>query len=208
MNVLNINSEYFVSIGIQNILQKNFEDTEVLSSCDHEEILNLSQAHDFDIILLDIGITSMNTLKLMKALIAQQDTAEILIFSQAEYKPYALEYVTLGASGFLDKSSSEKEFIQAIKLIKTGHLYLSRDILMSVYNDNISAEANNTPFSELSKREMEVFKLLIKGKRVKDISEIMKIHQSTTSTLKRRIMEKFKVDNLMKLKSMAMEYGY
>jgi len=208
MNVLNINSEHFVSIGIQNILQQHFDDTEVLSSCDREEILNLSQAHDFDIILLDIGITSINTLKLMKTLIAQQDTAEILLFSQAEYKPYAMEYITLGASGFLDKSSSEKELLLAIKLVLSGHLYVSKDMLMSIYNNNLSSEHQATPFDQLSKRELEVFKLLIKGKRVKDISKIMKIHQSTTSTLKRRVLEKFKVDNLMKLKTMAMEYGY
>jgi DNA-binding NarL/FixJ family response regulator len=208
MKVLNINQEQLVSIGIQNILEKHFEDVQVMTSCDQQEILELIQEHSFDLVFMDIGITGIDTLKLMKLLPEQQQRAEVLILSNVEYKPYALKYISLGAGGFLDKTSSEKDFLMAIKLIRSGQLYLSKDMLMSLYNQNVSIKNNVTPFHKLSKRELEVFKLLIRGKRIKDISKIMQIHQSTTSTLKRRVLEKFKVDNLMKLKSMAMEYGY
>jgi DNA-binding NarL/FixJ family response regulator len=207
MEVLNINQEQLVSIGIQNILEKHFTDVKVISCCDEQEILELTEAHSFDIIFMDIGINAIDTFKLMKALPERQETAKILILSNAEYKRYALKYIRMGASGFLEKTSSEKDLLMAIKLVSSGQLYIAKDMLMSIYNQNINGE-DTMPFDKLSKRELEVFKLLIKGKRVKDISKIMQIHQSTTSTLKRRVLEKFKVDNLMKLKSMAMEYGY
>jgi len=160
------------------------------------------------VILLDIGISSINTRQLMKTFSSAQQSAKILIFSRAEYKPYALKHISMGACGFLEKSCSADDLLLAIKLVKSGQLYLSKEMLMSIYNENISKEDNSTPFNKLSRRELEVFKLLIKGKRVKDISKTMKIHQSTTSTLKRRILEKFNVDNMMKLKTMATEYGY
>lgn len=208
MKVLNINSESLVSIAISNILEQHYKNVEVFSCCDYQEIMELSQEYSFDVILLDIGITSINTYKLMKTFSDVQESAQTLIFSHTEYKPYALKYISLGASGFLDKSSSEQDFLLAIKLIRSGQLYLSKDMLMSIYNENVDGKDNATPFNNLSKRELEVFKLLIKGKRIKDISKIMQIHQSTTSTLKKRILLKFKVDNLMKLKTVAMQYGY
>lgn len=208
MKVLNINSEQLISIGINNILEKNFKNSEVISSYDYKQILHLCKKESFDVILLDIGIACFDTQKLIKILVKHQDKAAVLIFSDVNYKPFVLKYISLGASGFLDKKSSEKELVLAIQLITSGKLYLSKEMLSSIYYDNINVNGNATPFHKLSKREMDVFKLLIKGKRVKDISEIMQIHQSTTSTLKRRIMQKFKVDNLMNLKSMAMEYGY
>lgn len=135
----------------------------------------------------------------------EQQSAAILIFPQATYKPYTIQYITKGASGFLDKSSSEKELLLAIEMITLGQLYLPKDMLLTIYNQSASTEQNAKPFKNLSRRDLEVFKLLIKGKRVKDISKIMQIHQSVTSTLKKRIMYKFKVDNHMKQKSMAIE---
>jgi DNA-binding NarL/FixJ family response regulator len=208
MKILDISAEQLVSIAVKSIIQKHFKQAEVLSSNDHDEITALLETHTFDVILLDIGINTMNTFALMKTLTTIQQDAKVLVFSREEYKPYVLQYIAQGASGFLDKSSSEEELLLAVNLVKSGQLYLSKDLLMSVYNENINQDDNPTPFNKLSKRELEVFKLLIKGKRVKDISKIMKIHQSTTSTLKKRILQKFKVDNIIKLKTMAMEYGY
>jgi DNA-binding CsgD family transcriptional regulator len=49
---------------------------------------------------------------------------------------------------------------------------------------------------------------LLNGKRINDIKATMNIHQSTASTLKKRIMEKANVDNLMDLKKKADEGGF
>lgn len=208
MNVLNIIQEPLVSIGIHNILQDHFTNAEVVSTFELEEIERQIETNTFDVIILDIGISSINMHELMKTLKSQQESAKVLILSGSEYKNFAMKYINMGASGFLDKASSQEDLVLAIKLIKSGNLYLSKDMLMSIYNTNVGHENDFTPFNKLSKRELEVFKLMIKGKRIKDISKIMKIHQSTTSTLKKRVMAKFNVDNLMKLKTMAMEYGY
>lgn len=210
MKVLSISNEQLVSHGIKAILQEHFKQIEVTSTADDEEIENLSKEKQFDVILLNLSVLSIQTESLIEKIKHYQENAKMLIVSNSDYKQYVVDYIRLGVSGFLDKSSSGQDLILAIKLIRSGQMYLSKEMLMSIYYNNLNSRENefDNPFSKLSKRELDVFKLLIKGKRIKNISETLKIHQSTASTLKKRIMQKLNVDNLIHLNKKAMEYGY
>lgn len=208
MKVLSIIEEQLVSIGVENILQEQFTAIEIVSSIDYNEILEQTELNSFDVILLDVEVSDLDALYLMKILNNKQPQAKTLVISRIPPRYDAMKYLDMGVSGFLDKSTSGEDLVIAIKLIQKDKLYISKDMLMSIYNNNGGMEHDATPFHKLSKRELEIFELMIKGKRIKDISKIMNIQQSTTSTLKKRVMSKLKVDNMMNLKMLALEYGY
>jgi DNA-binding NarL/FixJ family response regulator len=208
MKVLNIIEEHLVSVGMQNVLEEHFEDVEIITSFEEQDIIKKVKDHTFNLIICDLGIVSLKPTKVMRALTHYQNQANILLFSNAEYKQYAVRYICKGASGFLEKSATASELIMAIKLIMSGQLYISKEMISAIYNSTPDNGQKNSLLGKLSKREHEVFKLLTQGKRIKDISESMEIHQSTASTLKKRILAKFKVNNIIDLKTLAMEYGY
>ena len=118
-------------------------------------------------------------------MITIQQDPKVLILSEAKHKPFAMQYMLEGASGFYDKSCSEEDLILAVELVLSDQIYLSKDVLQSqikIQNSHLISRSDT--LNKLSKREYEVFKLLIEGKQIKEISKEMEIHQSTTSTLK------------------------
>jgi DNA-binding NarL/FixJ family response regulator len=75
--------------------------------------------------------------------------------------------------------------------------------------DYSSKEKNlnlQNPFKKLSNRELDVFKLLSQGESVNNICKALNLHQSTISTLKKRIMEKLGVGNIVELSKIAQQY--
>ena len=63
------------------------------------------------------------------------------------------------------------------------------------------------PFDNLSSREFEVALLLIQGKALNEITNILNVHTSTIGTHKGHIFEKLKVDNVIELNELAKLYG-
>ena len=115
------------------------------------------------------------------------------------------QYISMGANGFITKSSTLEQILTAINLINAGQLYLSQKALLwqtSLEHAKLSFE------NQLSKREFQVFKLIVSGLSVNHIANNLQLKQSTVSTLKRRIMAKLQVANVVELVKLASQYGY
>jgi DNA-binding NarL/FixJ family response regulator len=109
----------------------------------------------------------------------------------------------MGAHGFILKSSSEKDFVMAIQVIQTGQVYLSQQAINANLGFNGSKSLSSSSLDSLSVRELDVYKLLSKGESVKNICEILELHQSTVSTLKKRVMAKLGVNNIVDMIKMV-----
>src|SRR5690606_18263479 len=129
---------------------------------------------------------------------AIQPEMKILIFSALDEDIYALRYLNAGASGYLNKGSSEDEMKQALKSMMISGKYITQNIKDRILDSYISKKPIN-PLEQLSNREVEVARLLIKGFGNLEIAEMLTIKKSTVSTFKNRIFEKLEIDNLADL---------
>ena len=111
---------------------------------------------------------------------------------------YALRYLNAGASGYLNKGSNEDEMKQALKSMMVSGKYITQNIKDRILDSYISKKPIN-PLEQLSNREVEVARLLIKGFGNLEIAEMLNIKKSTVSTFKNRIFEKLEIDNLADL---------
>ena len=123
---------------------------------------------------------------------------KILIFSALDEDIYALRYLNAGASGYLNKGSNEDEMKQALKSMMVTGKYITQNIKDRILDSYISKKPIN-PLEQLSNREVEVARLLIKGFGNLEIAEMLNIKKSTVSTFKNRIFEKLEIDNLADL---------
>ena len=123
---------------------------------------------------------------------------KILIFSALDEDIYALRYLNAGASGYLNKGSNEDEMKQALKSMMVSGKYITQNIKDRILDSYISKKPIN-PLEQLSNREVEVARLLIKGFGNLEIAEMLNIKKSTVSTFKNRIFEKLEIDNLADL---------
>lgn len=151
-----------------------------------------------DLLVLDINFPDGNSLNILSETKTLQPELKILIFSAYEEDLYALRYLNAGASGYLNKGSNEDEIKQALQSMMVSGKYITQNIKDRILESYISKKPLN-PLEQLSNREVEVARLLIKGFGNMEIAELLQIKKSTVSTFKNRIFEKLEIVNLAEL---------
>lgn len=196
--ILIIDDHLVVRAGVTIILQNDIDNLDISYASNFPETIKILKDNIFDLIILDINIPGGKNTVMISDIRSILPDVKILMFSAHEEESYALRYLDAGANGYLNKLSGENKIVGAVKtIIETGK-YISPEIA----NKLASNELNNcylNPFDKLSKREIEIVKLLVKGNGNLEISNHLNIQMSTVSTYKNRVFEKLKLNNLVEL---------
>lgn len=101
---------------------------------DGERALNLIKANDYDVVLMDIMMPKVNGVIATKNIIEYDPGIKILANSFFS-NPYQIkELVEAGASGFIKKNEPKEIYIEAIKTIHNGGIFLSNEISYKIYD--------------------------------------------------------------------------
>jgi DNA-binding NarL/FixJ family response regulator len=184
--------------GVSLLIKELFFNVKIFHAGSFKETLEITSANKIDLLILDINFPDGNSLSIMSDAKAIQPEMKILIFSALDEDIYALRYLNAGASGYLNKGSSEDEMKQALKSMMISGKYITQNIKDRILDSYISKKPIN-PLEQLSNREVEVARLLIKGYGNLEIADMLNIKKSTVSTFKNRIFEKLEIDNLADL---------
>ena len=192
--------------GISLLVNELFLNAKICQSGNFKDTFTVLKETKVDLLVLDINFPDGTSLNIIKEVKNIQPDIKILIFSAYDEAIYALRYLNAGASGYLNKGSSEEEMKQAlISMILSGK-YLTQNVKDKILDSYISKTPIN-PLEQLSNREVEVAGLLIKGYGNLEISELLQIKKTTVSTFKNRIFEKLEIDNLAALIEVSRLYG-
>lgn len=184
--------------GVSLLIKELFFNVKIFHAGSFKETLKIASENKIDLLILDINFPDGNSLSIMSEAKAMQPDMKILIFSALDEDIYALRYLNAGASGYLNKGSNEDEMKQALKSMMVSGKYITQNIKDRILDSYISKKPIN-PLEQLSNREVEVARLLIKGFGNLEIAEMLNIKKSTVSTFKNRIFEKLEIDNLADL---------
>lgn len=108
-----------------------------------------------------------------------------------------------GANGFLYEQDSLETFVKAIKAVFCGEAWISRKKMAECFSPNHNSENNNHNLAELTRREIQILKLLIKGHSNQMIADELYISPHTVKTHLTHIFAKIKVQNRRQAKSWA-----
>lgn len=208
MNVLVIENQPITALGIESVCRDHFNPLEVFAVESSQQALCKINKFRFQVVIMDIALPQTDSHALLKEITRIQSDCKILIYSNNQDDVYAMSYISMGASGYLNKTNSKEDFVMAIKMILAGQLFLSERMIRKNLDCRTNTVNIESPFLKLSKREFEFFYHYIEGKRIKDIRCLMNIEQSTVATLKKRMMTKLGVDNVVDLINIAGEFGY
>ena len=184
--------------GVSLLIKELFFNASIHHSGTFRETLKMLREHQIDLLILDINFPDGNSLSIIAEAKEIQPELKILIFSAYDEALYALRYLNAGASGYLNKGCNEEEMKQALQSMMMTGKYIRPSIKDMVLDSYISGKPLN-PLEQLSDREIEVARLLIKGFGNMEISEMLGIKKTTVSTFKNRIFEKLSIDNLAEL---------
>lgn len=184
--------------GVSLLIKEYFLNAKIYQSGTFKDTFKVLQETKIDLLVLDINFPDGNSLNIITEIKNIQPDVKILIFSAYDEDIYAMRYLNTGASGYLNKGTSEEEMQQALKSMILSGKYITQNIKDRILDSYISKKPIN-PLEQLSNREVEVARLLIKGYGNLEISDLLNVKKTTVSTFKSRIFEKLEIDNLAAL---------
>lgn len=144
---------------------------------------------DFNVVLLDISLPGRNGLELLEDIKRLYPKLPVLILSTYPEEQYARTIRRLGASGYLKKTSTPEEILNAIYKVSQGSKYFAESLSDKAIDQCLSDK--DTSYMELlSAREIEVISLLGSGKTLSMIANELILSPKTISTYRARILLK------------------
>ncbi|TRX39803.1 response regulator transcription factor [Flavobacterium restrictum] len=191
--------------GVALLIKELFLNAKISQSGSLEDIFKVLKEIKIDLLVLDVSFPEGNSLNVISEIKACQPDIKILMLSAYDEDIYAMRYLNAGASGYLNKVSSEEEMKQALTSMILSGKYMTQNIKDRILDSYISKTPIN-PLEQLSNREIEVARLLIQGYGNSEIAELLKIRKTTVSTFKNRVFEKLEINNLSALIEMFRLY--
>ena len=177
-------------------LTRVIEEASDLAVCAQAEsiqrALELIEKAQPDLIIVDIGLGGTNGLELIKDVKARYPKLPVLVHSMHEEQVYAQRSLQAGARGYLMKQEPAAKLLRAIRQVLSGEIYLSEAMTRQMLHRMAgSASGNGLSAVEcLSDRELEVFELLGRGQKTKEIAHDLHLSIKTVQTYCEHLKEK------------------
>jgi DNA-binding NarL/FixJ family response regulator len=160
-----------------------------------------------NIAIVDISLRGSSGLELLKDLRAHGIELPILVLSMHEESLYAERALRGGARGYITKHEASEKVMLAIRQVLRGEIYLNPGFMSRVVTKIAGNRApEKQPIDRLTDRELEVFELIGRGQRTREISARLGVGLTTVDTYRARIKEKLKLENAVQLQVEATRF--
>ena len=205
MKILTVDDHPLFSHGLKESLTSTRPDFEVISIQDPQQALTFAKSHnDLDMLILDLTMPQMDGISLMRALIARDIYVPVVIMSASEDILLLQQALSLGAVSILSKLWSIEQLVDSIDKIGQGETVIPSNIQKSLANMSKFSEENTQ--SILSKRQLEILKMVQAGLSNSGIASVLYISELTVKshlqTIFRILGAKNRVDSVRKAESL------
>ena len=162
------------------------------------ELVNVLAAQHIDLIILGYSLntlengTPISTLDgygLVKWLARRYPQLKIIVISPYKHSAIMRAILDMGATGYITMNCCEKTLEQAITTVLNNEIFVENGLMKALF------KGGDLSGKEMSLREMEVLRLLLKGLSFSRIAEYMNLSPKTVSAHKLRAMSKLEVNS-------------
>jgi DNA-binding NarL/FixJ family response regulator len=161
-------------------------------AADGPSALQAVERFDPDLLVLDIAMPGADGLAIAEQLRRQRPALRILFLSMHDDDASLQRAVGLGANGFVSKSASIDELLEAIRAVRDGGSYLSSNVASRVMD--LAAGRSSTSSLGLTAREREILELLTIGQRPADIARSLFLSVKTVKNHLTSVYQKLGVE--------------
>jgi DNA-binding NarL/FixJ family response regulator len=193
-----------IRIGLRDVLEREFTDLIVGEAKSSAEVLQKVRETKWQLLLLDIimpGSTVVETLQQVRELDAE---VRILVLTALPESEYVAPVLRAGANGYMTKQCAPEEMLHAIHKVLDSGFYLTDEGIRALAAGR-GAEA--AVHDRLSGRELEVLKLVARGRAIKGIAEDLHVSEKTVATYITRIREKTDLHSYVEMTRYALRHG-
>ncbi len=183
--------------GMKMLLQLHFGFTDVVEVGSCNALMNELVRRPYTHLILDLVLPDGTSMEVLPNIQSVYPRLQILIFSMQPAEVYGEALKKYNIVHYLHKSAAEEQAVASLQAFFQQ---------TSTREEAPPASHASTPFSSLTPRELEVLHYQLKGWKTKAISEALNLKMNTVSTLKKRIYEKTRTENLRQLLDLASLY--
>ncbi|WP_459478849.1 response regulator transcription factor [Clostridium saccharoperbutylacetonicum] len=204
INVILVDDQKIVREGIKMILSLDDEIKVVNEAENGKELVDFLKINEYpDVILMDVRMPIMDGVQATKIVKENFKNIKVIILTTFNEDEYIFDGIKNGADGYILKDAGSEEIIKAIKTAYSGNILLNPEVatkIVRAYTAISSGKQTSSLFNEekkkldiLTKRELEVAKLVAQGKSNKEICLDLFITEGTVKNYLSKIFEKLEL---------------
>lgn len=174
-------------------------DMEVVADVDNGlQALDAFERHRPDVVVLDLRMPGLNGLETIGRLRAQYGDVRIIVFSNFARGEEVYQALKAGASGFVVKEMSVDRLLDAIRRVHQGEQYIPAEV---------AARVGERLLAQLSPRELDVLRLVAKGRSNKEIGAELNVVEGTVKIHVTNLLAKLRVADRTQAIVVAIQRG-
>ena len=207
IRILLVDDHELVRTGIAALLN-TAEDMMVVGVAQSgEEAVSQVVLQSADVILMDVNMPGIGGMEACRRILRRDPNLKIIAISAQNDGPIPQQLLRIGVMGFVSKGSSAEEMILAIRKVMTGKKYLCTEVANNMALQGLPGNMES-PFAKLSQRETEVVTLILQGKSIQEMAEMLVLSDKTVNTYRYRLYEKLHIKNDVELTRLAVKFGH
>jgi len=199
--------------GLKKILSLEKDILVVGEAGNGDEVLKVVERGKPDVLLLDLKMPKGDVVQNLLDVGAKSPSTRVIVLTAFSDEENVLNAAKGGAKGYVPKGVPSTTLLQAIKVVYGGGFWIDREIpswemFQEIVEDQAAARKSAPPLDEsikaLTKREMEILRLVAEGLTNEEIGKKIFISEKTVKTHLTNIFDKLKVNNRFKAALMLM----
>lgn len=193
--------------GIKQLLELDSNFTVVGQAGDGLDCLKMLQTSPADILLLDVNMPKMNGIEVLQKIKDENIQIKVLMLTIHNEVDYLLKAVEIGCDGYILKNSDVNLLKKAINSVYNGEVFIQPDLIPILNMGLIKQEESSQTLEGLTKREIEVLKLITEGLFNKEIAYKLSISERTVKNHVSNIFKKINASDRTQAAVFAIRNG-
>ena len=209
MKILLVDDHTLFRNGLKMLLTTIPEFEVAAEASNGREFIDIIRKDHFDIVFLDIEMPDINGIEASKIIKSDNPNAKIIILSMYNNEEFVLKAISAGANAYLPKNISKRELLNAVEKVANGEEYFAEEIQKIIIRSMMqkSNSIDVPKLNTLSKREVQLLKLIVEGRTNKEIADELFISVRPVESHKNHIMVKLELKNQVELIKFAIKEG-
>jgi len=188
-------------------------DLRVVAATGNGDALDKAKKLRPQVVLLDMGLRSQNSLRVVESIKAQFSKAEVVVMDLIPVHADVVNFVKAGVAGFILKDASLDDFLHTIRSVAEGKKVLPPPLAGSLFSQIVEHAVQSGSTDRLlravrmTKREHEVIALIAEGRSNKEIAKELHIAVHTVKSHVHNILEKLALHTRLEVASFAHRGG-
>lgn len=172
-----------------------------------EEAVQKSSLLQPDVVLMDVRMPGIGGVEATRRILRHHPEIRVIALTAYDDDPFPNRLLQAGAVGYITKDSNLDEMLSAIRKVHAGQRYISAKIAQEMALKSSNGNADASPFSLLSEREMQIAMMIVNCQKVAEISEQLHLSSKTVNSHRYHIFEKLEIESDVALTHLALRWG-